>query len=234
MNRIRLKVAYRLLLSSVMMAAAATVQAAPDDAMGDRVQACDACHVRSVASPEEEVYYPSISGKPVEYLYQQLLNFREGRRVNPTMKQMLAYLSPEYLHEIAAWYASQPAVSTDNVGGRVELDAARAARGRLLVQQGEGSQPACAACHGGDLSGDGVAIPGLRGLSTDYLTAQLGAWRAGTRHAREPDCMAEVARSLSGSDMELVVQWIASAQDDDLTATKVDTSKLPVECGAVQ
>ena len=206
--------------------------------MGDRLQACAACHGRAVESPQEEVYYPPISGKPVEYQYQQLLNFKEGRRVNPTMQQMLAYLSPEYLHEIAAWYAAQPSLShgeppaDTGVGGKVDQE--RAARGRLLGQTGEGTQPACAACHGGDLAGDGIAIPGLRGLSAHYLTAQLGAWQAGTRHAREPDCMAEVARSLSGQDIDIVARWIAAAKDSDMTAVQVDRTKLPRDCGAVQ
>lgn len=211
---------------------------AADDAMGDRLQACDACHGRIAELPEQEIYYPPIGGKPVEYLYQQLLNFKEGRRVNSTMNQMLAYLSPEYLHEIAAWYALQPssgaAGSLPGADTRIAADPERAARARLLVQTGEGSQPACAACHGGDLNGDGIAIPGLRELNPHYLTAQLGAWKAGTRHAREPDCMAEVARSLSGSDIVIVAQWIAGVQDSDLTTNEVDTTNLPRECGAVQ
>ena len=35
--------------------------------------------------------------------------------------------------------------------------------------------------------------PGLLGLRADYISAQLGAWRYGTRTAAEPDCMQIVA-----------------------------------------
>ena len=43
--------------------------------------------------------------------------------------------------------------------------------------------PACAACHGKTLTGMQPAIPGLVGLHSDYISAQVGAWRSGTRHA---------------------------------------------------
>ncbi len=237
MNRKRSRSRVSRLFPAMLTCAIAAPCAASDasDAMRDRLQACDACHAKAVASPEEEIYYPPINGKPVEYLYQQLLNFKEGRRVNLVMSRMLAYLSSDYLHEIADWYSRQPPAHTAPATDEpVVTDPERAARARVLVQTGEGSLAACTACHGGDLKGDGVAIPGLRGLSAHYLSAQLGAWKAGTRQAREPDCMAEVARALSGADVDIVAQWIASARDEDLTASKVDTTNLPHECGAVQ
>jgi len=228
----------RSLISRVfpaMLIGALALPCAASDAMGERLQACDACHGKVVDSPEQEIYYPPINGKPVEYLYQQLLNFKEGRRVNPVMSQMLAYLSSDYLHEIADWYSRQEPVRSQPAADEIALeDPERTARARVLVQSGEGSVAACAACHGGDLKGDGVAIPGLRGLSAHYLTAQLGAWKAGTRQAREPDCMAEVARALSGADVDILAQWIAAARDEDLTTDAVDTTKLPHECGAIQ
>lgn len=65
------------------------------------MRACTACHGEAGRSAQAE-YYPSIVGKPAGYLYQQLLNFRDGRRQQSEMQLMLAYLSDAYLQEIAA------------------------------------------------------------------------------------------------------------------------------------
>src|SRR5690606_14527149 len=58
----------------------------------------------------------------------------------------------------------------------------------------------------------GVApnVPGLLGLSRDYLNAQLGAWRTGQRRSVAPDCMAEVARRLQPEDLSAVTAWLAA------------------------
>jgi cytochrome c553 len=54
------------------------------------------------------------------------------------------------------------------------------------------------------------STPGLLDLPRDYVVAQLGAWRAGTRKAEAPDCMAHVARRLSREDIHAVSQWLAA------------------------
>ncbi len=54
------------------------------------------------------------------------------------------------------------------------------------------------------------AIPGLVGLHASYISAQLGAFRYGTRTAAEPDCMQIVAASLTESDVTAVAAWLAS------------------------
>lgn len=222
-----------------MLASVPSAPADADSSMAERVRACDACHGEAELTTGGEQYYPPIAGKPVEYLYQQLLNFRDSRRSNPTMKHMLAFLDDAYLHEIAQWYASLPSaydesLQAESVAERPESEPEAAARARMLVLQGEGTVPACAACHGGDLRGDSEAIPGLRGLPEFYLSAQLGAWKAGTRRAREPDCMAEVARALSGADVEQLARWIASVPSSELSDLPVNPHDLPLDCGAVQ
>ncbi|HMS79642.1 MAG TPA: hypothetical protein PKC20_08950, partial [Burkholderiaceae bacterium] len=77
-------------------------------------------------------------------------------------------------------------------------------RGRRLVVDGDPARglPACVACHGDALLGAQPAVPGLLGLPRDYLNAQFGAWREGTRRAMAPDCMATVARRLTVDDVE--------------------------------
>jgi cytochrome c553 len=70
--------------------------------------------------------------------------------------------------------------------------------------------PACAACHGKALTGVEPNVPGLLGLSRDYLNAQLGAWRTGQRRALAPDCMAEIARRLTPEDLSAVTAFLAA------------------------
>src|SRR5690606_34614544 len=128
----------------------------------------------------EEAYAPSIAGKPAGYLHQQLLNFRDGRRQHQVMQGMLAYLSDDYLRQMAGYYAGQqPSLAARSRGA----NAALLERGRVLVEHGDFARdlPACTGCHGAELLGVEPAIPGLLALSADYLAAQLGAWREGVR-----------------------------------------------------
>src|SRR5262245_49471203 len=93
--------------------AALPARAAPDpatgidfaDTMEQRMLACAACHGKQGEGSRQNEYYPRIAGKPVEYLYRQLVNFRDGRRTYPQMVYMSRHLSDEYLREIATYYS---------------------------------------------------------------------------------------------------------------------------------
>ncbi len=65
-------------LSALLMSSAA-LAAPPQDTLSQRVLACTACHGQEGrAAPDG--YHPRIAGKPAQYLFNQLVNFREGRR----------------------------------------------------------------------------------------------------------------------------------------------------------
>src|SRR5215831_1683408 len=69
------------------------------DTLKQRLQACFACHgPEGRATPDG--FFPRIAGKPAGYLYNQLQNFRGGRRANATMTYLVDLMSDEYLHEI--------------------------------------------------------------------------------------------------------------------------------------
>ena len=186
------------------------VQAAPfEDSMAQRTLACTGCHgAQGRAGPDG--YYPRLAGKPEGYLYNQLINIRDGRRHYAPMRALLEPLTDAYLLEIARHFARMelpyPAASTPAV------DAAQLARGRQLATQGDPSLelPACAQCHGKALTGALPHVPGLLGLPRDYLNAQLGGWRTRQRQAHAPDCMAHVAGRLQAQDVSAVTHWLAS------------------------
>ncbi|MGB4346419.1 MAG: cytochrome c4, partial [Burkholderiaceae bacterium] len=54
------------------------------------------------------------------------------------------------------------------------------------------------------------STPGLLGLPRDYVVAQIGGWKAGSRKAGEPDCMAQVAKRLTVDDIDAVSTWLSS------------------------
>jgi cytochrome c553 len=209
----------------------AQAQAPSDDDIGSRVRACGACHGEHGRSAEE-AYAPSIAGKPAGYLFEQLRNFRDGRRQNVVMQPMLAFLTDEYLREIAQHYANEEGAARIAQRGASENELAA---GRALVEQGDEARklPACRACHGEELLGHEPAIPGLLALSPDYLAAQLGAWRTGVRNAKKPDCMAQVASLLTPVEMAAVTAWIASRPVPAEHKPSIDTpARLPLACGA--
>ena len=194
-----------------MAAAIFSVHAAVQfhDDMAQRTLACTVCHGKEGrAGPDG--YYPRIAGKPAGYLYNQLLNFRDGRRRYGLMARLLDPLSDAYLLEIAQYFASldlpYPAPPTS------QLPDAVLRRGQLLAREGDADAkiPACVRCHGAALTGVVPATPGLLGVSRDYLNAQLGAWRTGQRQAHAPDCMAQIARQLTPEDLTAVAAWLAA------------------------
>jgi cytochrome c553 len=195
----------------VLSAVAAHGAPAPkfEDSMAQRTLACTGCHGKEGrAGPDG--YYPRIAGKPAGYLYNQLLNFRDGRRHYGLMARLLDPLSDAYLLEIAQHFASLdlPYASPSLAGTASAL----LQRGLALARPGDAARdiPACVQCHGDALTGVAPNTPGLLGLSRDYLNSQLGAWRTGQRRAHAPDCMARIARQLSPEDLSAVAAWLAA------------------------
>lgn len=203
------------------------------DSIAQRVVACAACHGKEGRATRDG-YFPRIAGKPAGYLYNQLLNFRDGRRRYPAMNYMVAHLSDAYLREIADYFGAlqlpyppaQPPLA----------DKAALERARMLVTDGDKAArvPACAACHGGRLTGRQPSVPSLVGLSRDYLNAQFGAWRSGARKAAAPDCMADISRRLTPDDIAALSAWLASRPvPDDMHAEPPKSAELPMHCGSL-
>lgn len=199
-----------------------------------RVAPCTSCHGKQGrAAPDG--YYPRIAGKPAGYLYNQLVNFRDGRRRQyPLMTYTVQHLSDAYLLEIANFFASQhvpypPPQAIDVASAILE-------KGRLLTKEGDPFRkiPACTACHGEALTGAVPSIPGLLGLPRDYINSQFGAWREGARRAAEPDCMAQITRRLSVEDISAVSAWLATQPvPADAAPAASLPGKLPMDCGSV-
>ena len=220
------------LLMSCLMVGYTGAASASDDTMARRARACTGCHgEQGRAAPDG--YYPRIAGKPAGYLFEQLLAFRDGRRRYGLMAHLLEPLSDDYLRDLAGHFAALDLPYPPPVP--VELDAARRERAERLVRQGDRSRelPACAECHGERLTGVQPAVPSLLGLPRDYLNAQLGAWRAGTRAARAPDCMADITRRLGPDDVAALSAWLSTQPlPQPAHAASSLPRPMPLRCGA--
>lgn len=201
----------RLLITAALLCLGHIATAAPafEDSMAQRTKACTGCHGdQGRAGPDG--YYPRLAGKPAGYLYNQLLNIRDGRRHYRPMASLLEPLSDAYLLQIAEYFSKL------NVPYPIPAPSAAPtavlARGHTLVTQGDASReiPPCQRCHGEALTGTAPHVPGLLGLPRDYLNAQLGGWRTGQRRAQSPDCMGHIASRLSSDDVAAVTYWLAA------------------------
>ena len=221
-----------LLFSVSVARAGAQETAQAPDTMAARVLACAPCH-GAEGEGTRDAYFPRLAGKPAGYLYDQLIEFKQGRRRYPPMNYLLEYLPDEYLREIAEYFAAQrpplPPPAVPDVSKEV-VD-----QGEALVRNGAGGRsiPACVSCHGAKLTGMEPGIPGLLGLRATYISAQLGAWRYGTRTALPPDCMQNVAARLTEADVKAIAAYLSSlpAPSDPAPAPKGSWS-LPFACGS--
>lgn len=199
----------RFLLLAIAMAAGPAHSAPFENTIAQRTLACTACHgAQGRAGPDG--YYPRLAGKPAGYLYNQLLNFRDGRRHYALMTQLVDPLSDVYLMEIATYFSALELTYPPPAPPAAAPDVLQ--RGQTLALKGDAAHrlPACASCHGTALTGVAPHIPGLLGLPRDYLNAQLGAWRTGQRRAHAPDCMAHIVARMSDQDIHATTSWLAA------------------------
>lgn len=223
-------------LNGVCVLACAQSEAVPAfktvDSIEARVQGCVTCHGQS-GQGTNDGYFPRIAGKPAGYLYNQLVAFRDGTRRYAPMNYLVAYLPDAYLKEIAEHFAKERPPFAAKEANRAPTAVLN--RGMALVAAGDPAKgvPACIACHGAGLTGMEPGIPGLVGLRSTYIVAQLTRWRVGERHAAEPDCMKRVATRLSDDDVSAVAAWLSQQPaPQNPSPESSNLVRMPFACGS--
>lgn len=170
----------------------------------DEQWACASCH-GDLGQGKENT--PRLAGLPADYIVKQLGDFEDGRRINESMRVVVANLSDEERRQVADYYASLrvPSNARPELGGNI-------ARGEELALHGDWSRnvPACFSCHGP--SGFGVApeFPALAAQHASYTASQLAAWAGGQRNNSSLDLMGRISRELSDADRSAVADYLAS------------------------
>lgn len=104
-------------LSLALLSAVSVSAHAADIAAGKAKaeQACAACHAKEGNwSAPIDPSYPKLAGQYKDYLYQALLQYKDGRRKNGIMAAQAANLSADDMKNLSAFLASQPTEMSTN------------------------------------------------------------------------------------------------------------------------
>ena len=165
---------------------------------------CAACHGADGNSTNP--IWPSLAGQHASYLYKQLMDFKEGRRVNASMTGMVAPLNDEDMRDLAAYFEAQSrkAVAVDDE--LLEL-------GETIYRGGitETQVPACMGCHSPTGEGNGPAgWPALKGQHPEYIVLQLQGFQLEHRANDTGRMMRNVAVRMSEKEMKAVAAYAAA------------------------
>jgi cytochrome c553 len=184
-------------------AASTPVEAKPDPNQGSAKFAavCAACHGAdgNSAVPAN----PKLAQQHPEYLVKQLQEFKSGQRASPIMQAFASQLSDADMKNIAYWVGSQKAKPGFAKDKDLVTLGERIYRGGMADRQ----IAACAGCHSPNGAGIPIQYPRLAGQQSEYVFAQLAAFRDGVRNNSLQ--MAQVAAKLSDREMRAVADYIA-------------------------
>lgn len=183
-----------------------TANAADIEAGKAKTAVCAGCHGADGNSTNP--IWPSLAGQHATYIYKQLKDFKEGRRVDPNMVGMVAMLNDEDMRNIAAYYESLAPKP-------VAFDADLIAAGETIYRGGitETQVAACMGCHSPSGTGNGPAgWPSLKSQHAEYLVMQLQNFKQGKRSNDAGRMMRNVVARMSDAEMKSVAAYVAGIQ----------------------
>lgn len=171
-------------------------------------QVCAACHGADGNSTLPA--NPSLAAQHPEYTLKQLVNFKPqngkpAARVNPVMTGMVANLSSDDMANLAVYFARQkprPRAASDPDLVKLGRDIYR---GGILAK----NVAACAACHSPNGSGVPAQFPRLAGQHSEYIEAQLRAFRTGERSNDANGTMRAIAAKLTDIEIRSLAEYVS-------------------------
>ena len=168
------------------------------EAGAKKAEVCAACHGPGGNPARPEI--PALAGQTARYLYLQLKDFNEGRRVDSQMTPFAKTLAKEDMLNVAAFFSAQERRPAD-----FKADPQRVAKGASKA-----AETLCTMCHGGGFIGQNE-IPRVAGQQHDYVVKQLKDFKTGKR-TNDAGNMASVSKTLSDEDIENLAQYLATLQ----------------------
>ena len=184
-------------------AAAPAMPAKPDLVKGEATftAVCAACHGADANSAIPT--YPKLSQQHPDYLVKQLQEFKAAKRKNANMQGFAATLSDDDMRNVAYWATSKKATPGFAKEKDLVTMGERIYRGGIADRQ----VPACAGCHSPSGAGIPAQYPRLSGQHSEYIGAQLTAFRDGVRGNSLQ--MTQVAAKLNDKEIRAVADYIA-------------------------
>jgi cytochrome c553 len=178
-------------------------------AMGDpaagkeKSASCAACHGADGNSVNPE--WPKLAGQHQGYLVKQLTYFKDGERVNETMKGMASNLTEQDREDLAAYFSSQKVKIGVADPSLVEF-------GQKIYRSGNASSGVapCMGCHGPNGAGNPASnYPALRGQNAQYIENQLRGFASGQRHNENAKKMMQILASrMTDREIRAVASYI--------------------------
>ncbi|MCB1757808.1 MAG: cytochrome c4 [Gammaproteobacteria bacterium] len=163
---------------------------------------CNACHGADGVGLVPE--YPNLAGQGESYIVKQLMEFKEGTRVNTLMSPMALPLSEQDMEDLAAHFSAMTPKAGVAAEENLEL-------GQSIYRGGITSAkiPACIGCHGPSGSGNPAAkYPAISGQNLAYLESTLKAFRSGERSNDPNQMMRSLAHRMSDEEIAAVSNYI--------------------------
>ena len=168
---------------------------------------CQGCHGPDGNSLGPD--WPNLAAQHSSYLEKQIKDFKQGKRVDPTMSNMVLDLSDEDIADIAAYFSSQKL----NPSANSNADASALSTGRKIYKGGNtyNQVPACAGCHGPNGVGNSPAnFPRIAGQQKSYLIKALKDFQSGNRTNDPNNMMQDIAAKLTAKEIEAVATYVST------------------------
>jgi len=156
---------------------------------------CQGCHGANGGGIAPAI--PHLAAQRADYLVSALVAYKEGRRTHAALREIATHLSDADMRNVAAFYASLPAVQATTAEGAVESPYAH----------GHKLSAACVKCHGEDGNSTAPGIPSLAGQQPQYLVEAIQEY---LKRERKSAPMHALLPGFTRLDMESLALYFAS------------------------
>jgi len=179
---------------ALALAAFVSGSAVADD-VTTKIAACIACHGEEGNSTITD--NPILAGQSARYLYLQLKDYKEGRRLNPIMSAIASGMGKQDMWDLANYFSSKKQKPNG-----FKADADKVTRGKKVADDA-----LCPMCHLGGFSGQNE-VPRVAGQHQAYIYKQLMAFKTKERN-NYPDMNAYI-KNIPEADIEALSHYIAN------------------------
>lgn len=189
-----------IFLMSITLLFAQTTIAADVEKGKAKSVVCNHCHTNN-----SDTSIPLIDGQHQEYLVQQMLAYRSGKRQDEIMQTVMQRLDNEQdIYDLAAYYSSLP----QRTASSPKSEKKPTPLGHAIFNE----KANCFQCHGKDGQGDPQAtpvIPTIAGQNKDYIIKRLMEFQQHQRGQSSQNPMPSVVEKLDIVDIFSVAEYVS-------------------------